>query len=149
MAPAKLSAGILMFRRRPRGLEVLLAHHGGPFWAARDAGAWTIPKGEPIADEDLLKTAQREFGEEIGFTPEGDFIPLSPVKQKSGKVVHAWAVEGDFDTSTAKSNTCWIEWPPRSGKRMEIPEIDRAEFFDLATARVKINPVPQNCGTSR
>ena len=134
------SAGILMFRRLLGKLEVLLVHPGGPFFVNKDAGAWSIPKGEPNPGEDLLAAAKREFAEETGVEPRGEFLVLTPVKQKSGKIVHAWAVKGDFDTTQLKSNTCQIEWPPRSGKRIEIPEIDRAEFFDLTTARSKINP---------
>lgn len=129
-----------MYRRSPKGLQVLLVHPGGPFWKKKDAGAWTIPKGESDEGEDLLGTAVREFKEEVGFEPSGPFTPLTPVKQKAGKVVHAWAVEGDFDPSTVKSNTFLMEWPPRSGKRVEFPEIDRADFFDIETARMKINP---------
>jgi predicted NUDIX family NTP pyrophosphohydrolase len=137
----RISAGLLMYRRRPQGLEVLLVHPGGPFWARKDAGAWTIPKGEAEPDEDLLATAKREFEEEIGLDPPaGPFHPLNPVKQKAGKLVHGWAVEGEFDATKITPNSFTIEWPPRSGKRIQVPEIDRAEFFDLATAREKINP---------
>jgi predicted NUDIX family NTP pyrophosphohydrolase len=138
----RISAGLLMFRRRPAGLEVLLVHPGGPFWKNKDAGAWSIPKGEVEAGEDLLAGAQREFQEELGFAPvaAGPFIALSPIKQKSGKIVHAWAFEGDCDPATCKSNTMRILWPPGSGKWTTIPEVDRAEFFDVPTARGKINP---------
>ncbi len=118
---------------------MLLVHPGGPFWKSKDAGAWTIPKGEADEGEDFLGTAVREFKEEIGFEPTGPFAPLTPVKQKGGKSVHAWAVAGDFDPSTVRSNTFLMEWPPRSGKRMEFPEIDRADFFDIETGRTKIN----------
>ena len=111
---------------------------GGPFFSNQDDGSWSIPKGEPDADEDLLPTAQREFQEETGLTPTGPFIPLKPIQQKGGKIVHAWAFEGDCDPSSLKSNTFSMEWPPKSGQQMEFPEIDRAEFFDLATARKKI-----------
>ena len=128
-----------MYRRRSDGPEVLLVHPGGPFWKNKDDGAWTIPKGEVADGEDLLATAIREFKEETGTGPTGNFVPLSPVKQKGGKVVHAWAVEGDLDTSTFRSNAFRMEWPPRSGKQVEFPEVDRAEFFDFATARAKIN----------
>jgi predicted NUDIX family NTP pyrophosphohydrolase len=122
-------------------LEVLLVHPGGPFWAKKDAGAWTIPKGEAEPDEDLLATAKREFKEEIGTDPPaGPYRALVPVKQKAGKIVHAWAVEGDMDTANIRSNSFTIEWPPRSGKQLQVPEIDRAEFFDLPAARSKINP---------
>ena len=135
-----MSAGLLMFRRRPEGPQVLLVHPGGPHWAKKDDGVWSIPKGEVDPGEDLLATAKREFEEETGSAPAGQFIRLKPVRQKSGKVVHAWAVEGDLDTTAIRSNTCRLEWPPKSGKQIEIPEIDRAEFFDLATAKTKLNP---------
>jgi len=128
-----------MYRRRPEGPQVLLVHPGGPFWKNKDLGAWTIPKGEAEQDEDLLVTAVREFREEIGVEPRGPFVPLTPVKQKGGKLVHAWAVEGDLDATTIKSNTFLMEWPPRSGERVEFPEIDRAEFFDLGNANAKMN----------
>ncbi len=128
-----------MYRKGPAGLEVLLVHPGGPFWQKKDLGAWSIPKGEVSPGEEPLATARREFQEEIGFAPAGEFVPLTPVKQKGGKLVHAWAVEGDFDPATIKSNTFMMEWPPKSGKQVEFAEIDRAEFFDPATARSKIN----------
>ncbi len=131
------SAGLLMFRIR-QGLEVLLAHPGGPLFRNKDDGAWSIPKGEPEPDEDLLLTAQREFQEETGLKPTGPFIPLRPIQQKGGKIVHAWAFQGDCDPATLKSNTFTMEWPPHSGRHREFPEIDRAQFFDLATARKKI-----------
>ena len=134
----RTSAGLLMYRIQGGALEVLLAHPGGPFFRNKDEGAWSIPKGEPDADEDLLLTAQREFEEETGLKPSGPFIPLRPIKQKGGKVVHAWAFEGDCDPATVKSNTFTMEWPPKSGRQMEFPEIDRAEFLDLATAKKKI-----------
>ena len=136
----RISAGILMYRRQQGSIQVLLVHPGGPIWKNKDEGAWSIPKGEPTAGEDLLIAAKREFAEETGYEVSGEFMPLAPVKQKSGKKVHAWAVEGDLDPAGIKSNTCSIEWPPRSGKQIEIPEVDRAEFFDLATAKTKINP---------
>ena len=137
----KTSAGILMFRRRADGtLEFLLVHPGGPFFKNKDAGVWSIPKGEATAGEDLLAAAIREFEEETGSRPAGEFIQLSPITQKGGKIVHAWAVEGNLDLATFQSNTFELEWPPRSGKRITIPEVDRAEFFDLNTARHKINP---------
>jgi predicted NUDIX family NTP pyrophosphohydrolase len=140
--PAKLSAGLLLYRRRQRAIEFLLVHPGGPFWRNKDAGAWTIPKGEAAAGEDLLATARREFVEELGLAAptDGPFRALTPVKQKAGKLVHAWLVEGDVDPATIRSNTFTIEWPPRSGKQAEFPEIDRAEFFSLDVARTKINP---------
>jgi predicted NUDIX family NTP pyrophosphohydrolase len=136
----QISAGLLMYRRVDGNLQVLLVHPGGPFWRNKDDGAWTLPKGEAGAGEDLLAAARREFTEETGFGPDGPFVPLEPVKQKAGKVVHAWAVEGDCDPSAVRSNTFTIEWPPRSGKQVAFPEVDRADFFDLETARKKINP---------
>ena len=128
-----------MYRGAGPSLEVLLVHPGGPFWRNKDDGAWSIPKGEPAEGEELLAVAQREFREELGSGASGPFQPLGPVKQKGGKVVHAWSCEGDLDTSQIRSNTFTIEWPPRSGRKMEVPEVDRAEFFDLPTARRKIN----------
>jgi len=128
-----------MYRFKDDGtIEVLLAHPGGPLFVKKDDGAWTIPKGEPDAFEDLLLTAQREFEEETGVKPQPPFIALKPIQQKGGKMVHAWAFKGDCDPRSIKSNLFTMEWPPKSGKRMEFPEIDRAEFFDLATARIKI-----------
>jgi len=127
-----------MYRIKDGATQVLLAHPGGPFFVKKDDGAWSIPKGEPDTEEDLLITAQREFEEETGVKPTGKFIPLKPVKQKGGKVVHAWAVEGNCDPDTIQSNTFTMEWPPRSGQQQAFPEIDRAEWFDLATARRKI-----------
>lgn len=134
----RVSAGLMMYRIKDGTIQVLLAHPGGPFFCNKDEGAWSIPKGEPDADEDLLLTAQREFEEETGLKPTGPFIALKPVKQKGGKVVHAWAFEGDCDSTTIQSNTFTMEWPPKSGRQMEFPEIDRAEFFDLTTAKRKI-----------
>jgi predicted NUDIX family NTP pyrophosphohydrolase len=134
----RTSAGLLMYRIREGNVEVLLAHPGGPFFRNKDEGAWSIPKGEPETEEDLLATAQREFEEETGIRPAGPFLPLKPVQQKGGKVVHAWAFQGDCDPRAVKSNTFTIEWPPKSGRQMEFPEIDRAEFLDLETARKKI-----------
>lgn len=128
-----------MYRIKDGAIQVLLAHPGGPYNARKDEGAWSIPKGEPEPDEDSFLTAQREFEEETGLKPTGPFISLQPVKQKGGKIVHAWAFEGDCDPSTVCSNTFTMEWPPKSGRQMQFPEIDRAEFFDLATARRKIN----------
>src|SRR5208282_3222166 len=136
---AEVSAGLLAFRRR-NALEVLLAHPGGPFWAKKDDGAWTIPKGLAEPGADLLVTAQREFTEETNLAAAGDFIALTPVKQKSGKVVHAWAFEADFDLASFASNTFEIEWPPKSGRRQRFPEIDRIAYFALPVARVKILP---------
>ena len=134
---AEVSAGLLAFRRVSE-LEVLLAHPGGPFWAKKDDGAWTIPKGLAEPGADLLGTAQREFAEETNLAAAGDFIPLTPVKQKSGKVVHAWAFEADFDLAPFASNTFEIEWPPRSGRRQLFPEIDRIAYFTLPIAMIKI-----------
>ena len=138
MNMSRLSAGLLMYRVKDGVLQVLLAHPGGPYFVNKDDGAWSVPKGEPDADEDLLATAQREFEEETGVKPSGPFIPLKPIQQKGGKVVHAWAFQGDCDAEAVRSNTFAIEWPPRSGRRQEFPEIDRADFFDLATAKKKI-----------
>src|SRR5208282_2441098 len=133
----EISAGLVAFRRS-NGLEVLLAHPGGPFWAKKDDGAWTIPKGLAEPGDDLLTTAQREFTEETNLTALGDFIPMTAVKQKNGKVVNVWAFEADFDLATFASNTFEIEWPPRSGRRQRFPEIDRIAYFALPVARVKI-----------
>jgi predicted NUDIX family NTP pyrophosphohydrolase len=130
-----------MFRGRGGKLEVLLVHPGGPFFARKDEKAWTIPKGEAEPDEDLLERAQTEFAEELGIKPTGSWIPLGSIKQKGGKIVHAWAFEGDLpETFQLKSNTFELEWPPRSGKLTRFPEIDRAEFFAEKIARSKINP---------
>jgi predicted NUDIX family NTP pyrophosphohydrolase len=136
----KQSAGIVFYRYHHKVLQVLLVHPGGPFWARKDAGAWTIPKGEPNEDEDLLLAAKREFAEETGFGIEGDFIKLTPVKQKGGKLVHAWAVEGDMDVTLLKSNTFEMPWPPGSTKMQVFPEIDRAEWFTVEEAIEKILP---------
>jgi predicted NUDIX family NTP pyrophosphohydrolase len=129
-----------MFRRRAGAPEVLLVHPGGPFWANKDLGAWTIPKGEIEEGEDELATARREFEEETGIHPDGRFHPLGHVKQKGGKVVHAWAFEGDCDPSAIRSNTFQVQWPPRSGQWRTFPEVDRAEWFSLDEARRRINP---------
>jgi predicted NUDIX family NTP pyrophosphohydrolase len=136
----KTSAGLLLYRLRAGVLEFLLAHPGGPFWKNKDAGAWTIPKGEIGDNEAPLAAAIREFEEELGFKPNEPFIELTPIKQKAGKVVHAWAFEGDCDPTQIKSNAFSMEWPPRSSKQAEFPEVDRAEFFDLENAKAKINP---------
>jgi predicted NUDIX family NTP pyrophosphohydrolase len=130
-----------MYRVCDGQVQVLLVHPGGPFFQNKDEGAWSIPKGELEAGEDVLECAKREFQEELGITPTGTFRPLTPVKQKGGKVVHAWAFEGDCDPGAiaARSNTFTMEWPPRSGRQREFPEIDKVEFFNLATARKKIN----------
>ena len=130
-----------MYRIRNNQPEVLLVHPGGPFWQKKDAGAWTIPKGEIEEGEtDELAVAKREFEEETGLRPEGNFIALTSIKQKGGKTVAAWALEGDFDTSKLKSNTFRMPWPPRSEELQEFPEVDRAQWFSPAEARLKINP---------
>ena len=136
----KTSAGLLLYKRNNNVLLVFLVHPGGPFFAKKDAGAWSVPKGEIDEGEDALAAAKREFGEETGCRPEGDFIPLSPVTQKSGKIVHAWAVEGDCDAQAVKSNTFTLEWPPKSGRMQEFPEVDKARWFTIDEAREKINP---------
>jgi predicted NUDIX family NTP pyrophosphohydrolase len=137
---AKVSAGILLYRRPAGGIEVFLVHPGGPFWAKKDDGAWSIPKGEPAPGEDLLESARREFTEETGLSLDGGFEALPPVRQAGGKIVHGWAVEGDCDSAAVRSNSFSLEWPPRSGRRQDFPEIDRADWFDLPTARQKLNP---------
>jgi predicted NUDIX family NTP pyrophosphohydrolase len=134
------SAGLLIYRRRDHGLEVLLAHPGGPFWARRDWGAWSIPKGELSPGEDPFVGARREVAEELGWTPSGDAIPLTPIVQKAGKVVHAWGMRGDWDTATLHSNTFELEWPRGSGRMQRFPEVDRAAWFTLAEARRRILP---------
>lgn len=127
-----------MYRRTSKIPEVFLVHPGGPFWAKKDHGSWTIPKGEYEAGEDPLVAAQREFQEETSFTAAGPFLPLGAVRQASGKTVVAWAFEGDCDPAKLVSNTCFIEWPPRSARRLEIPEVDRGAWFSLETARARI-----------
>jgi predicted NUDIX family NTP pyrophosphohydrolase len=134
----KKSAGLLLFRRRGR-LEVLLVHPGGPLWAKKDEGAWSIPKGELDADEDPLRAARREFAEELGSDVSGEFIALHPIRQASGKLVYAWAIESEFDTATFRSGTFSMEWPPRSGRQQDFPEVDRAEWFAIDDAKRKIN----------
>jgi len=135
----KNSAGVLLFRESAAGLEVLLAHPGGPLWAAKDEGAWTIPKGEPSPGEDLLVAAQREFAEEMGHPPSGEFLALGSILQPSGKkIVYAWAAKSDFDVATLKSNLFEMEWPPKSGRRQEFMEVDRAEWFPIDLARQRI-----------
>jgi predicted NUDIX family NTP pyrophosphohydrolase len=136
---AKQSAGILLYRKTDSGLQFFLVHPGGPFFKNKDAGAWSIPKGEFLDDEDALAAAKREFLEETGQAIDGDFIALKPVILKSGKIVHAWTVEGDIDHETIVSNLFEMEWPPKSEKKQSFPEIDRAGWFDVGEARVKIN----------
>jgi predicted NUDIX family NTP pyrophosphohydrolase len=136
---SQVSAGLLMYRLQSGELQVLLVHPGGPFFRNKDAGAWTIPKGEVQEGEELLATARREFAEEIGVEAEGEFVPLTPVKQKGGKTVHCFAIAGDLDPATIVSNTFQLEWPPKSGRMMDFPEVDRAEWFTAAAAAEKIN----------
>jgi predicted NUDIX family NTP pyrophosphohydrolase len=136
----KRSAGILLFRDRGGRLEVLLVHPGGPFWANRDEGAWSIPKGEFAEGDDPLAAAKREFTEETGFAPSGTPFRLEPLRQPGGKVVYAWAVRGDLDAAAVRSNTFSLEWPPNSGQRREFPEVDRAAWFTLAEAGRRIAP---------
>jgi len=137
---AKESAGLLLYRRRVGAIEVLLVHPGGPFWAKKDLGAWSIPKGEIDVGENPEQAARREVREETGIAVEGALMPLTPLRQKSRKLVRAWAVEADCDAGAIRSNNFSMVWPPRSGKVQEFPEIDRAAWFDLAAAREKINP---------
>ena len=134
----KQSAGILLYRKNESGIQVFLVHPGGPFYAKKDEGSWSVPKGEYFDDEDALTAARREFEEETGQRVNGDFISLTPVTQKSGKKVYAWAVEGDIDHEAIVSNTFEIEWPPKSGKLKTFPEVDRAAWFDTGIARLKI-----------
>jgi predicted NUDIX family NTP pyrophosphohydrolase len=136
----KQSAGILLYRKTVNSLQFFLVHPGGPFFKNKDAGAWSIPKGEFSEDEEPLAAAKREFEEETSQPVNGEFIPLGSVKLKSGKTVYGWAVEGDIDHETIISNTVEIDWPPRSGKKITIPEIDRAGWFNATAAKLKINP---------
>ena len=129
------SAGLLMYRRPKGRLEVFLIHPGGPYWAKKNKGAWGIPKGEYEKDEEPLAAARREFEEETGFTAEGEFLPLGSIEQKSGKIVTAWAFDGDADPAELVSNTCGIEWPPHSGRTLEIPEVGEGRWFELREAR--------------
>jgi predicted NUDIX family NTP pyrophosphohydrolase len=135
---AKRSAGLLLYRRRDGAIEVFLAHPGGPFWVKKDVGAWTIPKGEYEPEEEPLDAARREFEEETGFKVDGDFLDLGTVTQGSGKIVSAWAVEGDCDPAKLVSNLCQVEWPPRSRKMIEIPEVDRGAWYSMDEAKEKI-----------
>ena len=135
----KQSAGLLLYRQQPDGIGVLLVHPGGPFWRTKDDGAWSIPKGEFESSEVPLDAAKREFREETGLTIDGEFRPLGSAKQKGGKIVHAWAIESDCDAAAIRSNTFAIEWPPKSGRMQEFPEIDRAQWFSIDTARTKIH----------
>ena len=138
---SRTSAGLLMYRSGSAGVEVLLVHPGGPFFVRKDEGAWTIPKGEAAADEDLLTRARIEFAEELGFEPTGELLSLGTIRQKGGKTVHAWAFEGDLPNEfVVRSNTFQLEWPPHSGQHQNFAEIDRAEFFPLEVAQRKINP---------
>ena len=137
---AKLSAGIVLYRRRETGIEVLLVHPGGPFWAKKDEGAWSIPKGEYVEGEDPLSVAKREFAEETGSELRGPCVELPPAKQPSGKIIRAWAVEGDLDAASIRSNSFSMEWPPKSGHVQEFPEIDRALWCELTVARRKLLP---------
>jgi len=134
----KTSAGLIMYRRREGNLEVLLVHPGGPFWQRKDEGAWTIGKGELAPGEDALEAARREFEEETGIKPQGPFLELAPIRQKGGKIVQAWAFRCDCDPGEIKSNTFTMEWPPHSGKKQEFPEVDRAKWFSIESARRKI-----------
>ncbi|MGZ3881700.1 MAG: NUDIX domain-containing protein [Flavisolibacter sp.] len=135
----KTSAGIVLFRRRAEDIEVFLVHPGGPFWKGKDKGVWSIPKGEFTEGEDPLTVAKREFNEETGQTIDGDFKGLKPIKQKGGKIVYAWAVEGDADADNIVSNTFKQEWPYKSGKWITIPEVDKAGWFKVEEAKEKIN----------
>jgi predicted NUDIX family NTP pyrophosphohydrolase len=136
---AKISAGILLFRKASAGVEVMLVHPGGPFWAKKDLGAWSIPKGLADTDEDLLTAAKREFLEETGAAVEGEFLDLGQHKQPGGKTVVAWACEADFDATALRSNTFSLEWPPRSGKTAEFPEVDRAAWYSIDEALERVN----------
>jgi predicted NUDIX family NTP pyrophosphohydrolase len=142
---ARRSAGLLLYRHTAPGLEVLLVHPGGPLWARRDLGAWSIPKGEYADDEDPLAAARREFAEELGSPPPApasaaELLDLGEIRQKSGKLVHGWAQPGDLDVAEITSNTFAMQWPPRSGQMKEFPEVDRAQWFEPDEARAKLNP---------
>ena len=140
----KQSAGILVYRRKNKHIEVFLVHPGGPFWLKKDLGAWSIPKGEIEEEEDPMKVALREFKEETGQVVNGDFTPLQPVKQKGGKIISAWAIEGEVNEDKIISNTFEIEWPPKSGKMKSFPEVDKAAWFSIDAAKEKINPAQIN-----
>ena len=140
----RISAGILLYRFRAETLEVFLVHPGGPYWLRKDAGAWPIPKGELEEGADTLATARREFEEETGSSVDGEFLPLTPLKQPGGKLVYVWAVRGDIDATSIRSNTFTLEWPPRSGRRQEFPEVDRGAWFTLEAATQMI--LPGQCG---
>jgi len=133
-----VSAGILLYRQQAGALQVFLVHPGGPFWKNKDEGAWSIPKGEAAEGADLLETARREFQEETGAQASGEWTELAPLRQKSGKVVHAWAVRGDIDADAIVSNTFEMEWPPRAGRMQSFPEVDRGAWFNVQEARLKI-----------
>ena len=135
----KQSAGILVYRYQNQELQVFLVHPGGPFWAKKDIGAWSVPKGEFLDEEEALIAAKREFTEETGQVIDGEFKPLKPVKLKSGKTIYCWAIEGSVDETNIVSNTFDMEWPPRSGKTISVPEVNRADWFDISTAKEKIN----------
>jgi predicted NUDIX family NTP pyrophosphohydrolase len=136
----KNSAGLLLYRRCRGELEVFLVHPGGPYWAKKDLGAWSLPKGECDEGEELLEAAKRELTEETGFCVDGEFRRLDPLKQRSGKIVHAWAIEADCDSAQIRSNLFSLEWPPKSGQMKSFPEVDRAQWFNVAEARRRINP---------
>ena len=136
--PKKTSAGLLLYRVRGGELEVFLVHPGGPFWAKKDLGAWSLPKGELAEGEEPLEAAKREYTEETGFRIDGEFRALSPLRQPSGKTIYAWAIEGDCDPAALRGNTFEMEWPPKSGKRKEFPEVDRAAWFSIEEARERI-----------
>lgn len=135
-----ISSGLLIYRMKKGQLEVLLVHPGGPFWSKKDLGTWSIPKGEVEEDEGLLEGAIREVREETGILVEGNFLALTPVRQKAGKIIHAWAVNAEVDTGNITSNSFELEWPPRSGTRKTFPEIDKASWFGIGEALKKINP---------
>lgn len=138
--PKNISAGLLIWRKNNDQIEVLLVHPGGPFWAKKDEGAWSIPKGLIEEGEDMLNAAKRETKEETGFEADENFLDLGEIKLKSSKIVRSWAVEGNFDVTKIKSNSFEIDWPPRSGQKQKFPEVDRGEYFDIETAKIKINP---------